>query len=181
MLPREYGDQKEEILQLASRRKIYDLVKKFSGCNFRDLERKSSLPVGTLQYHLHYLAKHELIAEKKDGNKIRYFAKDIKPTDRLLLSLLRQKTIRHLLLFIMSHKKGRQQEIVAFLNLSPSTVSWYLSRLVKQNVLAVMKKEGEHCYRLALPEKEIITLLMTFKESFFDKMVDHTIETWVSR
>ncbi|MEK6903416.1 MAG: winged helix-turn-helix transcriptional regulator [Nanoarchaeota archaeon] len=176
-----YLDREEEILKLASRRKIYALVKEFSGCNFRDLERKSNIPTGTLQYHLHYLTKHEIITTQKDGNKIRYFAKNLTSRDKVLLSFLRQKNIRRLVLFILEKKECNWQEILQSLQVSPSTVSWYLSRLVEQGVLTLDKKQGESAYHLAVPEKDIISLLVIYKESFFDTMVDRAIEMWAFR
>lgn len=181
-MPKMFSSEKEqEILKLESRRKIYNLVKQFSGCNFHDLERKSSIPTSTLQYHLHYLAKYGLITMQKDGNKIRYFAHYVPAKDKTLLTLLRQKTIRHILLFILNHKECRQQDIIHFLGLSPSTVSWHLSRLVEHRVLEVIIKKREACYRLLIPIADIISLLITYKESFFDTLVDQTIEMWSFR
>jgi len=173
--------KEQEILALESRRNIYHLVKKFSGCNFHELERKSSIPSGTLQYHLHYLAKYGLITTQKDGNKIRYFTHHVPARDKTLLTLLRQKTIRHMLLFILNHKECKQQDITHFLSLSPSTVSWYLSRLVKHQVLEVITKKREAYYRLAIPAADIMPLLIIYKESFLDKLVDQTIAMWTFR
>ena len=178
-MPQTFSSKKEqEILTLESRRKIYALVKQFSGCNFHELERKSMIPTGTLQYHLHYLTKHGLITTQKDGNKIRYFTQTVTTKDRSLLIFLRQKNIRHILLFILHHKECRQQKIIHFLRLSPSTVSLYLSRLVRHQVLQVITKDREVHYRLAISATDIISLLITYKESFFDKLVDQTIEMW---
>ncbi|MBS3144792.1 transcriptional regulator [Candidatus Woesearchaeota archaeon] len=167
-----------EILQLESRRKIYDLVKEFSGCNFHELERRTSIAPTTLQYHLHYLTKHGLITLQKDGNKIRYFIQHLQPEDKRLLVFLRQQNIRHLLLFILTHKTCRQKDLVEFLQLSPSTISLYLSRLIASKVLQTVTKGKELSYQLAIVEDDLVTLLITYKASFFDQLVDQTIEMW---
>ncbi len=178
-MPETFSSEKEqEILALASRRTIYALVKKFSGCNFHELERKSGLPTSTLQYHLHYLTKHGLLSMQRDGNKIRYFTQHVPQEDKQLLVLLRQQTIRHLLLFILTHKTCRQKDLIDFLKLSPSTVSGYLARLVENGALQIITKHKENSYHLAVEEKAMIALLVTYKESFFDKLVDQTIEMW---
>jgi predicted transcriptional regulator len=153
-------------------------VKKFSGCNFRYLERESMIPAGTLQYHLHYLTKHKLITTQKDGNKIRYFTQSVTAKDKTLLTFLRQKNIRHIILFILTHKEGRQRDLIDFLKLSPSTVSGYLSRLMESQILQVIEKKKEIYYHLAVKETDIISLLMTYKESFLDSVVDQTIDMW---
>ena len=73
----EYRDEK--ILELRTRRRIYEVVKKFAGCHFREIERKSNLPTGTVKYHLSYLTNHGLLKEEKDKNKVRYFPREFMP------------------------------------------------------------------------------------------------------
>ena len=170
------SDKHHEILTLESRRKIYALVKQYSGCNFHELERKSNTPATTLQYHLHYLAKEKLISTQKDGNKIRYFSNTFSSKDKYLLALLRQRHIRHILLFLLD-KERQQHEVAQFLGLSPSTVSWHLSKLVQQKIITLVRKK-ETYYRLAIPSTDIIPLLITYQESFFDTLVDKTIDMW---
>ena len=174
-------EKEREILHLESRRKIYLLVKQFSGCSFHDLKRESSIAAGTLRYHLHYLAKYGVITAQKDGNKIRYFAKDIAEKDRKVLVLLRQKKSRHIVLQILNKKACSQRELVQILGVAPSTMSEYLAKLVKNQVLNAVKKEGGLQYSLAMEEAEIIGVLITYKESFLDKLVDQTIDMWAFR
>ncbi|GEM_PF-2917137 len=170
------SDRDSAILTLASRRKIYALVQQYSGCNFHALERRSNIPATTLQYHLHYLAKEKLITTQKDGNKIRYFPNALPSKDKDLLTLLRQKHIRHILLLLL-HKECQQHELAQALQLSSSTVSWYLSKLARQHIIAFHGKKDIY-YQLVIPATEIIPLLITYKESFFDGLVDKTIEMW---
>lgn len=174
-------EKEREILNLESRRKVYEVVKKYSGCSFHDLERKSSVAAGTLQYHLHYLAKYGLITIEKDGNKMRYFAKDMPEKERKLLAVLRQKNNRLILVHLINQKSCAQKELAKMLAVSPSTISWYMARLVKERIVKSVKKQGEVHYSLAGEEAEIMALLITYKESFFDKVVDQTIEMWAFR
>ncbi len=176
-----FSQKEQEILKLEVRRKIYDLVKRFSGCNFHHLERKSEMSIGTLQYHLNYLTKHRLITAEKDGNKIRYFTQNISLSDKRMLACLRQRNIRHIVLFILRQRKCRQKDIAQFMKLSPSTVSWYLARMVRGKLLDVAKNKGELLFSLAGKEAEIIALLVAYKESFFDQLVDQTIDMWAFR
>lgn len=173
-----FASKDEAVLALASRRKIYALVKEFSGCHFHELERKSRLAAGTLQYHLHYLTKHELLTLQKDGNKIRYFTAAIPQQHQTLLALLRQKYIRHILLFLLQHDHCTQQELVDFLSLAPSTISLYLSKLAEQGIIHGKKQGKRISYQLAVPAQDIITTLVTYRESFFDTLVDQTIMMW---
>ncbi len=67
------NEKEKKVLELEARRKIYEVVKKFTGCHFREIERKSNLPTGTVKYHLSCLVKCGLIKEEKDENNVRYF------------------------------------------------------------------------------------------------------------
>ena len=171
-------DNEKKVLELDSRRKIYEAVRKFAGSHFREIERKSKLPTGTVKYHLSYLAKNGLIKEEKDGNNIRYFPKEFKPENKKLLGLLRQKPIRDILLFILTHSDCNHEQIVGAVKLSPSTISWHLRKLEENNVIGVVKKGRKTFYNILIDNDKIIKLLTTYQDSFLDSIVDRAIEMW---
>lgn len=178
-MPYEYLDEKnKKILELETRRKIYEIVKKHSGSHFRELERISKLPTGVLNYHLNFLTKHELITQEKDGNNIRYFLKNIDFENRKLLSLLRQESIRKIILFILTNKNSYHEDIVRSVSLSPSTVSWHIKKLLSSGTIEQIKEGRKTSYKLLINEEEIIKLLVAYKESFLDSLVNKTIEMW---
>jgi predicted transcriptional regulator len=164
-------------LELDIRRNIYELVSKFAGCHFRELERKSNLATSTLRYHLHYLTKNKLISESKEGNNIRYFPKDFK-ANKIVLGLLRQKSIRQILLHILLNNNCNHEEIVSKVQLSPSTVSWHLKKLEENNIIGFVKDGRKTKYNLLIDKNEIINLLITYQESFLDSIVNNIIEIW---
>ena len=175
----EYLNEKnKKILELKNRREVYELVKKYSGCHFRELERKSKLSTGVLNYHLDFLAKHDLIKQEKDGNNIRYFLTNIHFENRKLLSILRQESIRKIILFILTNNNCHHEDIVRFVNLSPSTVSWHLKKLLRNDIVIQVKEGRKTTYKLLIHEDEIVRLLIFYKESFLDSLVNKTIEMW---
>jgi predicted transcriptional regulator len=178
MSPIFFAENKKKILELETRRKIYQIVNKFAGCHFREIERKSGLSTGSASYHLHYLTKHGLIKEERDGNNLRYFPLDFKPENTKLLGLLRQKNIRKIILFILTHENCNHERIVKFVNLSPSTVSWYLKKLEGTGIIKSVKSGRKRFYTVKINKEEIIKLLVTYKESFLDSLVDKVIEMW---
>ena len=171
-------DKKKEALELDARRKIYDVVRKFAGSHFREIERKSNLSAGSVKYHLSYLAHHGLIKEEKDGNNIRYFPIEFKSESKLLLGLLRQKTIRDIILFILTHNDCNHEHIVKSVNISPSTVSWHLKKLEDDKIVEFIKRGRKRFYNILIDKEEIINLLITYQESFLDSIVDRVIEMW---
>lgn len=175
----EFLDEKEnKILELDSRKKIYNIIKKFAGCHFREIERISKLPTGTVKYHLDYLAKHGLVSQIKEGNNLRYFPRDFNPENKKLMSLLRQKSIRQILLFVVIHNNCNHEQIVKYFELSPSTVSWHLKKLEESNIIGFIREGRKTYYNILINKEEIIKLLITYKESFLDSLVDRVIEMW---
>jgi predicted transcriptional regulator len=172
------NENEKKILELDSRRKIFEVVKKFAGSHFKEIERKSNLPSGTVKYHLAYLAKRGLISEEKDGNNVRYFPRQFKPGNRKLLSLLRQKTVRNILLFILTHSECNHEQIVSAVHVSPSTVTWHLKKLEENKIIESRKDGRKTFYTIVIDKEEIVNLLITYRESFLDSLVDRVIEMW---
>ncbi len=175
----EFLDERErKILELESRKKIYDVVKKFAGCHFREIERKCNLPTGTVKYHLSYLTKHGLVKEEKDNGSTRYFPKDFKSENKRLLGLLRQKKVREIILFILTNPNCNHEQIVKAVQVSPSTVSWHLKKLQENNIVGFIKNGRKTSYNILIVKEEIVKLLITYQESFLDSVVDRVIEMW---
>lgn len=174
----EYSSQKNKILELEKRRKIYNLVKKYAGCHFRDLERKSKFPASSIRYHLNYLARHELIIEEKEDNNLRYFPKRFNTDNKVLLGLLRQNSVRNIFMFILINNNCTHQDITRFVGLSPSTVSWHLKKLESKKIITSIKNGRNTYYKLIIDKKDVINLLVTYQESFLDSLVNKVIEMW---
>ena len=170
-------DRDKKVLELDARRKIYDIVRESAGCHFREIERRSNLSTGSVKYHLDYLAKHGLIKQVKEGNNLRYFPRDFSSENKKLMGLLRQKSIRKILVFILLNNNCNHEQIVQFVKLSPSTVSWHLKKLEEANIIGSVRKGRKTFYNIANKE-EIVKLLITYRASFLDSMVDRVIDMW---
>ncbi|MBS3081154.1 winged helix-turn-helix transcriptional regulator [Candidatus Pacearchaeota archaeon] len=175
-MPPKFLSKKDKILKLEKRREIYEFVNKNSGCHFRDIERKLRIPGTSLRYHLNYLTKHNLLSAEKFGNNVRYFSKELTSENKQLLGLLRQNSMRKIVLCILKKKNCTFEDVAEFVNLSPSTVSFYLKKLEPSIIKRIFNKKSH--YSIAIDEKEILNLLITYKESFMDKLVNNVIEMW---
>jgi predicted transcriptional regulator len=171
-------EKEERILELDARRGIYETVKKYAGSHFREIERKSGLSTGSVRYHLDYLTKRGLIKEERDGNTLRYFPKEFKSENTRLLGLLRQESIRRIILFLLTHRGCSHEEIVEAVGVSPSTISWHLKKLEEYNIVGSTRQGRVKNYQILINEEEIINLLITYKESFLDALVDRVIDMW---
>jgi predicted transcriptional regulator len=171
---------KDEILNNERRGKIYECIKKNPGLHLRQLQRSLHIPLASLQYHLSYMARKKIIFEEKSENYTRYYCKLLEPEDKKVLSVLRQKRLREIVLLILVNKKVKCQLIVRTLNLSPSTISFYLNHLVEHSVIERTKIGYENIYTLK-DEDRIAKILIAYQRSFMDKMVDKWVSTWLEK
>ncbi len=90
-------------LELETRKELYELIRDSPGIHLRELERRLDLVVGSLQYHLHYLEKNNLISRFKDEEYVRYFVSKKIPEkhEREIIYFLRRKGSRHILINLL--------------------------------------------------------------------------------
>ncbi len=173
-----YSIKKDKILELDIRKGIYEFIVKFPGTHFREIERKLRLPATTVKYHLNFLSKNEIVNEKKIGNKICYYGQEFQVKNSQLMGLLRQESIRKILFCLLSIEKCNQAKIAEKTSLTPSTISWHLKRLEDLGVIAYTKNGKGKEYKALIKKDEIQNLLITYRKTFFDTMVDRMIEMW---
>jgi len=157
---------------------IFRVVVKFAGSHFREIERQVGLSTGLVKYHLNYLTKYSIIRQEKKENHVRYFPIGFPVEDLSLMSALRSKSARSILIHIYSNKNISHKDITRVIALSPSTVSWHLHKLIKNSMVVSTVNKNSTTYRLAIENQKLMKLLITYKESFFDSLVNKTVETW---
>jgi len=136
------------------------------------------MPLTTLEYHLSYMTRKKIVfAEMEDHHK-RYYTKPFDSEDKKVLSALRQKRMREIVLTVMACEKAKYQMLADCLKLSHSTLSGYLKYLVSKDILAMEKIGYENLYTVR-DEDRVAKVLIAYKPSFLDKLVDKTLKTWM--
>jgi len=169
---------KEEILENERRQKIYATIKKNPGLHIRELQRVLDIPLASLQYHLNYMARRNIIIEEKAEHYTRYYCTPLEPEDKKILSILRQKRIREIVLMILTSQKAKYRFIVETLKLPTSTVSFYLKNLVENNIIERTKIGYENVYTIK-NEDRVAKILIAYQSSFVDTLVDKWASTWL--
>jgi len=166
-------------LDLETRKKIYECIIKSPGLHFREVQRRTNLATGTLDYHLHFLHKNGLIRAEKSGRFTRYYASEVAydEQEKSLLSILRQGHARRIIIHLLQSKKSNASKISESTGLSPSNLSWYLKLLEEKGIISHGKK-GRFRFYSVNDRDSIVKCLVTYKESFLDQLVDGFIETW---
>jgi predicted transcriptional regulator len=169
-------------LELENRRRIYEQIKKSPGIHFRELERRLQVVVGNLQYHIQYLEKKNLIRASNDEDYVRYFVKDrsLNEIERKMISFLRRSGCRHILIQLLNNPNLNNKELSQAVGLSSSTISWNLSKLVEVGIIE-RKKIGRISKFTVVDPPTVAELLICYKESFLDTLVDGFIEMWELR
>jgi predicted transcriptional regulator len=168
---------KDEILENEKRRRIYALIEASPGIHLRELQRILNMPLTTLEYHLTYMARKKILFAETEGHHKRYYTKPLDPEDKKVLAALRQKRMREIVLVILENGKAKYQLLAERLKLSHSTLSSYLKYLVNRNILTREKIGYENLYTVR-EEDRVAKVLIAYKPSFLDKLVDRALDTW---
>lgn len=169
---------KKEILENENRRKIYSLIEANQGIHLRELQRLLNMPLTTLEYHLSYMVRKAIVIGEKEGHFRRYYTKPLSREDKKVLSALRQKRMREIVLVIAANEKAKFQYLSDHLKLPSSTLSFYLKYLVDKGILAREKIGYEMMYTVR-DEDRVAKVLIAYRTSFLDKLVDKALSTWL--
>ena len=169
----------EDPLRLDTRRRIYDLIRESPGIHFREVARRLDLPMGAVEYHLNYLKKKDMIAARMEGRYKRYYAEGkLGSRDRTVLPFLRQKIPRAIIMHLMLHPGVRHKDLRAILDISGSTLTFHMKKMIVKGVLEERKEGGPKRYFVVDPDA-VSRSLLQFKRSFMDDLVDSFTETWL--
>jgi len=170
-----------EVLELETRRKVYDLVAKNPGLHLSKIAELLKMRVSLVEYHLTYLEKYQLIYSVKESGYIRYYVKgEIATKDKKILSLMRQEIPLKIVLLLLKHANLQHKDILTNVGISPSTLSYHLKKLVKQEIIAVHSYGEEKGYSI-INREMLVGFLVQYKpynlfESFKDIWVDLTVD-----
>jgi predicted transcriptional regulator len=175
--------EKNKIINLEIRGKIYSYIEKYPGKYLREISREINIPKSTVTYHLRNLEKRELIVSEEKNSYKRYFISGkVSKRQKNILCLMRQTIPQNLLFYLFVYGMGTQSEIIKnarlykshpskigkFLNKDPTDLAYHLKKLLKYDLIEVIKVKNEKRYRLKDPE-EIIDLIIAYKDKIFLK------------
>ncbi len=169
---------REKSLELEKRKELYTLICASPGLHFREIQRRTESGTGQLDYHLEYLKKAGLVFSEKTGGYLRFYARtEITPDEKRILELLYHKSIRRILLQILENESCNHDALVKKLDISPSTISWHLNKIIDAGAVNKVVDGRKSVYSLADPEL-VVKVLIQYRESFMDSIVDRFIEMW---
>jgi len=171
----------DDVLELETRRKIYDLIAKNPGLHLSKIAELLGMRISLVEYHLFYLEKNELLVPVDEAGYNRYYVKgEIGTADKKALALLRQNFPLRIVILLLKCDSSQHKELLQNLDCAPSTLSYHLKKLVKCGIVSVQSYGEEKGYSIV--DKPMVTrLLVKYKpysliESFKDVWVDLKVD-----
>jgi predicted transcriptional regulator len=168
-------------LELENRKRIFECVRHSPGIHFREIQRRTGMPIGVLEYHLHYLVSKSLLTVEKQESFSRYFpCGQISAEKQRIMSALRQEIPRGIILYLLRNPNATHGEVLRNFSISGGTLSYHIKKLVNRAVIRVEKSGRESRLTVIDPDK-VIDLLIVYRRTFLDRLVDDFVAFYVER
>jgi predicted transcriptional regulator len=172
-------DNESGALDLQCRKRIYEYIVNNPGVHFRELQRSLGMPVGSLEYHLRYMEKRELVSARNDAGYSRFYSKNkFNPEVKSIIAFMRQPIPRGILLFLLRERKSSHGGILVNFRISAATLSYHLKRMCNTGVLRVEKAGRESFFEICQPDK-VEEIVIVYRRSFFNGIVEDFSLSWL--
>ena len=176
-----------ELLELETRRTIYNLVLSQPGLHLREIQRQLAMHVNLVEYHLHHLIASELVVSVHEGGYNRFFPSQAPGSgdnvDRLtsiekrVLGLMRQPMPLRIMVYLLAAGTALHKDVCEHLGCAPSTLTYHMKKLVKGGIVD-QRTAGEGKGYNLVDRRAVARLLMLFRPAPFDQ-VDAFSELWL--
>jgi DNA-binding MarR family transcriptional regulator len=114
------------------------------GIHLRELHRIIGCAMGALQYHLKFLEQEGLVVSLRYGNVRHIFSSEYSPDENVmrLTAIARNPTVGQILSECAKNGQTTQAEISRTLEVDKSLISYYVSGLLKADILRTVKVFG---------------------------------------
>lgn len=174
------------VLELDTRRRLYETVCKYPGTHMRELARVLDMRLNLVDYHLHYLEKRDLVYATEDGEFKRFFPTDspdgaerkdlTSAPDKPIVGMLRQPLPFRIIVLLARYVTRTHKELTDDLRRSPSTVSHHLEKLSRAGIVVAL--DDGRGYALS-DRARIERILLAFKPHPAS-LADGFVEIWDS-
>ena len=176
-----------ELLELDTRRAIYELVLAAPGLHLREIQRRLGMHVNLVEYHLGHLIASELVVEVKDAGYSRFYPTQtpgagggvdrLTSQEKRLLGLLRQPMPLRIIVYLLAAGRAQHKQLCDHLGCAPSTLTYHMKRLIRGQVVAqVTAGEGKGYW--LVDRRGVARLLVLYRPAPFDQVEAFT-ELWL--
>ena len=137
-------DRRSQEKSTTLREQIQDWISENPGIHLRELQRCLGCAMGALQYHIYQLVDDHEIVFIKNGNTKHFFKSDFSDDAQVMLltAMMRNPTVQSIVSECSSTDRITQAELSRNLELDKSLVSYYISHLLKADILDTIRVFG---------------------------------------
>ena len=152
--------------KLTREEKIILEIQNNPGIRFRELMKMVGITNGIMSYYIQKLEKIGIIFVHRQAGIARLFTNDINSSEINLIQYLRTSTTKKIMVSLLAEDHLKFKQITETIQMSPSTTSFYLKKLVSSKIVNVSGSFPK-VYSLLMKEK-ISNLIVLNHPYFFD-------------
>jgi predicted transcriptional regulator len=141
-------------------------IKNNPGIRFRELMKSMKITNGVMSYYIQKLEKRGIIFTERKSGVSRLFTDNIDTSDMSLIKFLRTATPKKIMLVLLKDDKLTFKQITEKIQMSPSTTSFYLKKLVSSDIVRVL--HGVNNKYTLENKKQISNLIVLYHPSIID-------------
>ena len=148
-----------------TKERIYSLIAQRPGLYQRKIAKLLHMSTQLADYHLSQMEKNnDIIAVKTIGHNKRYYLPEHRITqeEKKILEVLAKKIPLEIVTLLLKHDTLQHKTLLQHLNLSPSLLTYHLSKLLENDIIHIQPYGQEKGFTL-LNRKEIIRILKKYR------------------
>ena len=138
--------------------KIILEIKNNPGIRFRELMKSMKITNGVMSYYIQKLEKTGIVNTERTSGVLRLFSESIEISDMNMIKFLRISTPKKIIVVLLEKDLLTFKQITEKIQMSPSTTSFYLTKLVNTGILSISNVFPR---RYLLNNKQRLTNLIT--------------------
>jgi len=156
--------------------RLLEIIQKNPAISYRDIQKITGYPFGTLSNSLSNLEKDSRIIVKRSARRAHHFPAHIPSTEYPVLIHLRKETAKKIIIFLVDNEKGTYSDFRNCTNKSPSTISITLTNLIEEKI--IKRISGFQPYFMLEDPQLVQNILTKISPSNTDKMKERFADTF---
>ena len=156
--------------------RILEIIQNNPAISYREIQKITGYPFGTLSNSLSNLEKDSKIIVKRSTRRTHHFPLHIPSIEYPVLINLRKETAKTIITFLAENQKGTYSDFRKCTKKAPSTISVTLTNLVEEKI--IKRISGFQPYFVLEDPQFVQNILSKISPSNIDKMKDRFADTF---
>ena len=154
---------------------IVNEIKNNPGIRFREVMDKVKLTNGVLSYYIRKLENMQVIKTQRTPRVSRFYLFDMNEEESKIVQRLRQTTPKAILVSLLESENIEFKQIVLNVGKSSATVSFYLSKLVNDDIVNYKRFEQKKTYYIK-ESSRIANLITEYHPDVIENASDNLVD-----